>query len=98
MNELINEIVQTDVLIINRTEEFVGDIEYFQAFVRIAIEKELFALTQNDYVGDKPNQKQFSDILFNNHILVNMFDLIVKKEMLREQILDNQIATIPIMN
>ena len=100
-DELKIEIVQTDVLIINRTEGFMGDVEVIEAyetFVRNAIEKELFTLTQNDYVGTKPTQKQFSDILSNNYILENMFDLIVKKGMLREQILENQIDKTLSMN
>ena len=84
--ELQNKISDAEKLIVNYTDEFTDEIEDFQSFIREAIEKELFALTQNDYVGIKPNQKQFKNIVFNSHILEDIFDLMQTKQIAKYQI------------
>ena len=98
-NELLNEFEATETLIANRTDEFcIGDIENFATFVQKAIDDRLFEFTQSNYGGTKPTKKEFSDILFSNHVLTEIFDLIIKKQILRVQMLDRQIAKTPIMN
>lgn len=90
-----SEIKETEDLIINRTSEFTGDVGDFEHFITLGIERELYAFTKNDYVGRKPNEQDFNDILFNIRILQSILELTQKKQWLEneleKQLLENEL-------
>ncbi|MBC7523470.1 MAG: hypothetical protein H7239_03420 [Flavobacterium sp.] len=92
-NQLQNEIAEISKIIIIRTDEFSGNIEEFEPFINNAIERELFALTQNDYNCRKPNREEFGNIYFNIELLKGMLDLMAKKQMLEYE-LEKQTAVL----
>jgi hypothetical protein len=82
----VKELKKLDELIFNRTEEFKGDVEAFEWFVKCGIERELFALTTNDYKGVKPGKSEYNDNLHNIRILEELFTLIAKKQQLQSKL------------
>jgi hypothetical protein len=69
-------------LIINRTEEFNGNIETFSWFIDNAIKRELHALTTNEYIGNKPNLTDFENIIQNTRLLEDIFEFMMQKQMI----------------
>jgi hypothetical protein len=82
----IKELKKVDDLIFNRTEEFIGDLEAFDYFIRRGIERELFALTTSDYKGVKPKKDEYNNNLHNIRILEELFNLIAKKQNLQSKL------------
>ena len=89
MNEFekkLEELKELDVLIFNRTEGFVGDVEAFEYFIRCGIEKQLFALTTKEYKGVKPCEVEYTDNLHNVRILEELFTLMARKQQLQAKL------------
>jgi hypothetical protein len=79
----IKELKKLDELISNRTEEMIGDIDSFSNFLTCGIERELFAMTQDDYKGIKPSKTEYSENLFNAKILEDLLNFMAKKQQLQ---------------
>ena len=89
MNEFekqIKELKKVDDLIFNRTEEFLGDVEAFEYFIRCGVQRELFALTTKEYKGVKPGNLEYNNNLHNVKILEELFTLIAKKQNLQSKL------------
>jgi hypothetical protein len=83
VKQQIEELQQT---IVNRNGEFAGDIADFQFFLRTAIERQLHAFTSNDFPYEKPNLREFENIMHNNLLLNDVFECMSKIQLLEAKL------------